>query len=67
MRRRSAKGIIVTGVNVDISMQLEGREYYVDTCHSRNYIHQVWSEYFAVVEIVPIMAAYQDVVVMRRR
>jgi SAM-dependent methyltransferase len=67
IRSVAEHGIAVTGANPQIEIDLDGEPYYVDVFHSREYIRDVWSEYFDILDILDAVAANQDLVVMQRR
>jgi hypothetical protein len=60
-------GFVMTGVNHQIEVELDGESYYVDVHHSRDYVRRTWGQYFEILDIIDAVAANQDLVVMRRR
>jgi SAM-dependent methyltransferase len=61
------KGFLFYGQNSQLDDFIADNTYYKDVAQSDNYIFTEWSKYFDIIDIVPAMAANQDVVVMRRR
>jgi 2-polyprenyl-3-methyl-5-hydroxy-6-metoxy-1,4-benzoquinol methylase len=61
------KGFLLIGQNSQLDAVVSDKSYYKDVAQSETYIFAEWSKYFEIIDIVPAMAANQDVVVMRRR
>ena len=61
------KGFLFIGQNSQLDAVISDKSYYKDVAQSETYIFAEWSKYFEIIDIVPAMAANQDVVVMRRR
>jgi SAM-dependent methyltransferase len=58
---------VVLGQNSDLRDSVSDESYYKDVLHSPEYIYAKWSRYFQILDIIPFLAAPQDVVVMRKR
>jgi len=58
---------VVFGTNDDMRGYIDDDDYYLNVLHSPGYIFAKWSSCFEIVDIVPVLAVPQDVVVMRKR
>ena len=64
----SRQGIVLTGVNPQLSFSGSGHEepYYVDVCHSHEYIRSRWGQGLQVLDIRQGVGLHQDLVILRR-
>lgn len=61
------QGFLDLSRDAALDEQIEDKEYYRASLHSRQYIVDNWGRYFEVIAIVDAIAALQDFVVLRRR
>jgi SAM-dependent methyltransferase len=66
-RRLARDHFVVLGTNSDLRGSVDDESYYKDVLHAPDYIFAKWSRYFEIIDIIPFLAAPQDVVVMRKR
>jgi SAM-dependent methyltransferase len=66
-RRLARDHFVVLGQNSDLQNSISDEAYYKDVLHSPEYIFAKWSRYFDIIDIIPFLAAPQDVVVMQKR
>lgn len=64
IRKVEDEGFVITGKNFDLEEVITEENYYLNVIQSRDYIHERWSKYFSIVEILDAMASNQDIVVM---
>jgi hypothetical protein len=64
----SRQGIVLTGVNPQLSFSGSSHEepYYVDVCHSHEYVRSRWGQGLQVRDIRQGVGLHQDLVILRR-
>lgn len=64
----SRDGMLFTGVNPQLSFSDADHDqpYYVDVCHSHDFIRSRWGQEFDVVDILDGVGLHQDLVILRR-